>query len=299
MGNKKQLIAVALLAVLLGAGGITYSWRQERAHANTFAGGGYVHIADPETEEKKVAFQSGTAWRKGLNDTVSFEDVQGNQTAVSAESFAHYDDQSLSALTTGVVVDLNDVQTAQVTNHYAVSPQVSFQKSGDGYTLANTATELDFTDYIWKLGEDKYMLVSPQMSVHFSEGDVREAQDYVEVTYVEEGVVQLQTADNVWQTISGDCYADLDNGERVNFSLRNVQDSSGEVLMDFSKIILDSENNIEITPLTEDLENVKRERDPPLRYHRRAWQERRVGGRGRLRRAGHPGRKGHQGRRGR
>lgn len=257
MGNKKQLIAVALLAVLLGAGGITYSWRQERAHANTFAGGGYVHIADPETEEKKVAFQSGTAWRKGLNDTVSFEDVQGNQTAVSAESFAHYDDQSLSALTTGVVVDLNDVQTAQVTNHYAVSPQVSFQKSGDGYTLANTATELDFTDYIWKLGEDKYMLVSPQMSVHFSEGDVREAQDYVEVTYVEEGVVQLQTADNVWQTISGDCYADLDNGERVNFSLRNVQDSSGEVLMDFSKIILDSENNIEITPLTEDLENVK------------------------------------------
>ena len=116
MGGKKQIIAMALLVSLLGAGGIGYSWTQETAKANTFAGGGYVHISNPEQAEKKIAFQGGTAWHKGLNDTIAFEDTQGNQQKVSAESFAHYDDQSLSALTDGVVVDLNDLDTVSYTH---------------------------------------------------------------------------------------------------------------------------------------------------------------------------------------
>ena len=89
MGSKRQIVAVALLAILLGAGGVGFSWKQEEARTNIFAESGYVHIADPEQAEKRVAFQGGAPWRKGLSDTIVFEDTQGNQQKVSTESFAH------------------------------------------------------------------------------------------------------------------------------------------------------------------------------------------------------------------
>ncbi len=257
MKTKSVIIIMALLAAALGSGVLAYSWSQEQSAVSTFRTSGYVLADEPQAESKQVLFQGGAAWRKNLDDKIAFEDVQGNQAEVRAESFAHYDDASLSAFSDGVVVDLNDVETAQLTNHYALSPQITFERADGGYSLGNTASDLAFSDFLWKVSEDKYMLVSSMMNVHFSDGDERQAEDYLEVSYIDEGVVQLQTAENVWQTISGDCYATLANGEVVHFSLRNVQNAEGKVLMDFSKIVLDAESNIEITPLTEELKNVK------------------------------------------
>ncbi|NCB63763.1 MAG: hypothetical protein EOM52_09155, partial [Clostridia bacterium] len=70
-------------------------------------------------------------------------------------------------------------------------------------------------------------------------------------------VIQLQTADNVWQTISEECYATLDSGTELNLSKKNVSGSDGQVLMDFSKIVLDPNSSVENTPLTADLLNLK------------------------------------------
>ncbi|MDD6161037.1 MAG: collagen-like protein, partial [Oscillospiraceae bacterium] len=256
MGSKKQIIAVVLLVALLGLGGAGFSWQREEARANAFEGNGYIHISDMEKTEKRVMFRSGTTWKRSLSDTVTFENSQGEQQKVSVESFLHYDDGCLAAFTDGVVVDLNDLATAKVTNHYALSSSVVFENNGAGYVLPNNAADTTFTEFLWKLSESKYMLVAPRIQLRFSETDVREVEDYVEVTYIDEGVIQLQTKENVWQTISNTCLAELDNDEKVDFNLRNVQDDEGEVLADFSKMVLDSENNIEVTPLTEDLRNV-------------------------------------------
>lgn len=257
MGSKKQIIAIVLLSVLLGGGAVGYSWHMGQTRASTFPGAGYVHIADPEQEVKQLAFQGGAVWHRSLSDTVSFTDTQGVQQKISAMSFAHFDDRSLTALSRGVVVDLNDLDTARMTNYYALAPTVTFANTGSGYTLQNSSTELSLNDFLWKISEDKYMLVSQGMELNLSEEDAREIGDYVEITYVDEGVIQLQTVDNVWQTVSDVCFVNLNSGNVVDLALRHVRNENGEVLMDFSKMVVDSNSNIEVTPLTEELKNVK------------------------------------------
>ena len=257
MGSKKQIIAVVLLAALLGGGAVGYSWQRNRAGASTFPAGGYVHIADPEQDAKQIAFQGGTAWRRGLADTVSFDDSQGNRQKISTQSFVHYDDRALAALSRGVVVDLNDLDTAQMTNHYALAPAVTMENAGSGYAIRGGSADLAMSDFLWKVSEDKYMLVSSSIECRFSEEDTRTVEDYVEITYIDEGVIQLQSKENVWQTVSDSCQAVLNNGEVVDLSLRNVQNGAGDVLMDFSKMVVDADSNVEATPLTEELLSVK------------------------------------------
>ncbi len=256
MGFKKLIALIVALGVLTAAGGIFYSWSRGNANATEFSGAGYVLSADPERADKQIYFAEGMAWKGGLSERVVFSDVQGNRTEVESTTFAHYDSGALSAFANGVVVDLDDIETAQVTNHYAVGANLLFEENGGTYTISGANVEAEFGNFLWKLSENKYMLVSPTISVRFSESDVREVEDFLEITYIDAGVVQLQSKDNIWQTIAEDCTATLASGEVVHLSLRNVQTAEGDVLMDFSKIVLNSEDNVEVTPLTEELENV-------------------------------------------
>lgn len=256
MGSKKQIVVVVLLAAILGGGVLGYSWQRNKTGASTFSVAGYVHVADPERDVKQIAFQGGTAWRRSLADTVSFADTQGNRQKVSTDSFVHYDDQALAALDRGVVVDLNDLDTTQMTNHYSVAPAVAMEKAGNGYAFQGASENLSMSDFLWKLNEGKYMLVSSNIECRFSEDDVRPVEDYMEITYIDEGVIQIQSRENVWQTVSDSCVAVLNNGEVVDLSLRNVQNSSGDVLMDFSKMVVDADSNVEVTPLTQELAEV-------------------------------------------
>lgn len=295
MGSKKQIVVIVLLAALLGGGAVGYSWQRNQAGASTFSTAGYVHVADPEQEAKQVAFQGGTAWRRGLSDTVSFADTQGNQQKISTQSFVHYDDRALAALTQGVVVDLNDLDTAQMTNHYSVAPAVTMENVGNGYAIRGGSADLSMSDFLWKVSEDKYMLVSSSIECQFSEEDVRPVEDYVEITYIDEGVIQLQSKENVWQTVSEECRAVLGNGEIVDLSLRNVQDSNGEVLMDFSKMVVDADSNVEVTPLTEELLGVKETVIPHFDITARDGEDGDIGAPGEAGQAGAPGEAGQAG----
>ena len=257
MGGRRQLIIAALI-VILGSGGLLgYSYMEQQANMNYFPESGYILTGDPEIEMKQLLFTGGTTWRNGLDETVAFDDLQGNKTEVSSKSFVHYESESLAALSDGVVVDLNDISSARMTNHYAVSSKIVFQSAEpQGYTPSNSSSDLQLTDFLWKVSEDKYMIVSDDISVRFSEEDVRDTSDFVEVTYIDGGVIQLQTAENLWQTVSNECVATLDNGESLDLSLKNIQDGDGNVLMDFGKIALNSDDYTEVIPLTEELKNV-------------------------------------------
>ncbi len=127
--------------------------------------------------------------------------------------------------------------------------------SGSGYQLSSGESAVSFTDCIWKLDADKYLLRSDNIQMSFAADDVRDAGEFVEVTYIDNGVIQLQTADNLWQTISENCEAILSSGERVNLSRKNVTDAAGNVLIDFAKIVVGSDDNIEITPDTKSLKD--------------------------------------------
>ncbi|MFI3238511.1 MAG: hypothetical protein R3Y47_10880 [Lachnospiraceae bacterium] len=238
---------MAIIGIVLG-----YSWQQSNQIKNVFAGSGFVLVDQTVSADKQILVDANSEWKTGLDDVLYIEDIVGNSIAVDAASFIHYDDSSLSSLSNGVVVDLNDIKTSQVTNYYSLSSEMKFEKRITDYLLSGTDPELILSDFLWKISDSKYMLVSQDMELHFGD-EIREAGEFIEISYIDEGVIQIQTISNIWQTVSSDCYVLLENGERVDLSYRNIQDEDGNVLIDFAKIILNSNDNIEVIPMTEEM----------------------------------------------
>lgn len=280
MKSRKQVFFIAFLAIIFGVGLLGYSWQQNKISANFFDTSGYILVADQDTEVKQRIFPTGTEWKEALGDMIAFTDAVGDKIEIVRECFIHYDDSSLASMTDGVVVDLADISSAQLTNHYAISPEISFENNGSSYQLGNTTSEYVFSDFVWKISESKYMLVSDNISITFAEDDVREAENFIEFTYIDEGIVQIQTEENMWQTASSECSATAASGEVIDFFMKNVQNGNGDVLMDLSKITLGSEDNIEVTPLSEDLLSIAETVIPKFNITAEAGQDGTGGGDG-------------------
>ena len=256
MKSKALVVILIIVGLLAGGGGVAYSAMQAKASARTFSDGGYILTADADSPDKQLLFAGGTQWKNMPDERILFKDVQGERKEITNQSFVHYASSNLSALSDGVVVDLNDVSNARMTNHYAVSSRILFEGNGGSYVLSNTAAEYQFRDFMWKLSESKYMIVSDKIELELGDGETRVVNNFVEVSYIDNGIIQFQTEENLWQTVAPECMGELGNGELVDFAMRNVQDPEGEVLLDFGKVVLDSEDNIEVIPMDDRLENV-------------------------------------------
>ena len=250
---KKQLIAVLVFG-LLSAALIGYSVVNVSGQSSSFENSGYVHVSASDNSNKRILFNSGTTYKKKVGDVISFSDSTGEQAKVDLNNFIHYDDSSISSFTEGVLVDLDALSTNTAIDHYALAPNTVLSQSGSSYTILNSSENYSFKNVIWKLSEDKYLLVSPSMKLRIGEDDERDISAYAEISYVGDSLVQIQTEDNVWQTISDNAHMFIDNGLDIDLSKRAIQSAaSGEegenVLLDFSRIVIDGEDNVEISPL--------------------------------------------------
>ena len=244
---KKQLVIIIAFAVLC-AGIIGFSAFKVSESVSTFETSGYVHMSSGDSEDKKILFDSGASFKKKSGDTISFYDSLGNSSNVDNINFIHYDDASLASFAKGVLVDLDDLSMNTEMNHYAIPENVILIKNSNSYSVKDSDNTYSFTNLIWKIDESKYMFVSPLMKLHLSENDERDVNDYVEITYIGDGLIQIQTEDNIWQTISKDCKLYFQNGEIADLSNKAIKDNDENVLLDFSRIIIDSEGNVELSP---------------------------------------------------
>lgn len=258
---KRQLLIIAIFGALC-AGAIGYSAVNVSNSASEFTRSGYVHTTSAESSEKRIIFDSGTTYKKKAEGTISFSDVLGDSSSVDENNFIHYDDSSLSSFKDGVLVDLEDLSDDSAMNHYAVSAGTVLVKNGSTFSAENSTIEYSFKDFIWKIGEDKYLFVSPTMNLKTTpDAETRKISNYCEVTYIGDNLIQIQTEDNYWTTISNNCHLTTADGYDVNLSERNVSkgttDGKSDILLNFSRIALGSESNKEIEQLNEQLESYK------------------------------------------
>ncbi len=245
---KKQLLIIAILGAIC-AGVVGYSAITVSNSANSFDTSGYVHTTASTNTNKRILFNSGTSYKNKAEDTVTFSDVLGDKANVNKNNFIHYDDSSLSSFSNGVIVDLDDLSATTAMNHYSVPANTVLRYSGSTYSADNS--DYGFKDFIWKLNENKYIVVSPSMNFRVANDDQKTINNYAEVSYIGDGLVQLQTEENIWQYISQDCHLVTNNGMDIDLSQRNVSDNNGNVFLDFNRIVVDSNSNIELSPLAD------------------------------------------------
>lgn len=222
----------------------------------TFVGDGYILASDSALVEsdgttdavadaQPLYFSAGTKYASRYPETTVFKDVTGGRQTVDYYSFVHYTDDSISAMSDGVAVNMDDINTGLI-NHYGIKSGVVMVANGGGYTVENNGNEMNFHNFIWKLSDTRFLLRADTLTVNLPDGSSEEADGYLEAEYLEDGVVCLSDASRRWQVVADGTTAVFGNGVSYDFGDKIVRDGNGNNRMTFQEMLLDADDNIQV-----------------------------------------------------
>lgn len=242
MRKKFTITMIALgLTAIVGFTGFGI-WRST-SKAPSFDTSGYILQGESEGV-KQLSFLSGENYASTLSGAVSFTSTESGKTVVPRESFVHFDDNSMMALSDGILLDFNDLSENFI-NNYFINAGLRISEAGGSYTAETTAGSMKFGEHIWKLSDQKYMVEAPTLKVHLAEGDVREVNSYIQVLVTEDQIVHLLTPENLWMTISEDCYIETAGGVKI-FPVSQLIDD-GAYKLSLAKLSVSTEDAIVLT----------------------------------------------------
>ncbi len=246
-GKSLRIIIIAVVVVILAATGLTIKTIIDSK--KEFYQDGYVLV--PSTEEivttnvnEQYYFSAGTKYQNKLGDTVVFKDTSDKEVSISATQFVHYMDGSLGAFTKGVVLDLADVGQEQV-KYYGVSEKTIITKDKITYSMSYLGKEMEMNEFIWKISDDAYMVVSPQVTLHLNNTTEVLLEDYVQVQYVAGGIARLVHKDGTYQTVADDAYILTDGGLELRLTSRQFY-KDGKETVSLDNMVIDSSSNLAI-----------------------------------------------------
>lgn len=246
--KKMRLITIVLIvAIGLGVGALVGGKFFTDSQATTFSKDGSIVVTNAQAESNTYSFVSGTKYSKKYNGNYEFKDSKGNNVELEKDNFLFYSDSTYSSLTKGVVLNTDDLQENKYVNHYSVPELMEISGSTSGYTIAANEETIQFKELIWKISDTKYMLLANSVQAKFSDEDIRDINGFVEFNYIDDGVIQIITQDNVWQTVSKDAQLVTDNGTIVHLADQLVEHNGIKMLL--SKLVIDASSNIELSPL--------------------------------------------------
>lgn len=255
MKNKQLRVIVAVvIALLLAVTGLTAKTIMD---ANKqFSADGYVLVPSRDTEvttnvNQQYYFSAGTNYRKKYGKTIMFKDTSNQEVTMGTEEFVHYNDGSLGAFTKGVVMDLAEIGDNQVT-YYGVSDKTTLLKQGQEYTMSYLGNSLTLTEFIWKIADDTFMLVSPEIKIHLTDDIEVVLEDYVQVQYVAGGIARLVHQRGTYQTVSNDAYIQSDSGFELKLTERAFYNGL-EKAVSLDEMVIDSSSNLTIDENEESL----------------------------------------------
>lgn len=248
MAKYKSLIVTTLLSVAALTGAVTTGVVRNRSMASSFEGDGYI-VNVAETEEgltaEPVYFSAGTKYKKTYPDEAVFKDIRGTKYTVDQDSFVHYQDGSMSAMTSGVVLNLDDVNGGLV-NTYSFDAGTVLTSNGTGFTAENNGTSIPFDNFVWKLSDDKYYVYSDDLKVETVNGMMEDTTGGVEVEYLEDGIIRLSTQNTAWQGIAAGAKATAGDGSTLSFDNKMISDAQGDARLTLGELLMDADDNIKV-----------------------------------------------------
>lgn len=244
--NKSALLAM-IVVFIVSIGVVIFSKIYYDSLVNVFDQSGYIVVANQQAESTSYEFEAGTTYTNEIGGSVSFLDIQENKVEVSSESFLFFDDNSIAALTKGVLLDIEDVKNNMYINNYSIPAGLVVSDIGSGYEVVANEETVTFDESLWKISDSSYLLLVESSKVVFSDEDIRAVDGYIMINYIDEGVIQLITDTNIWQTVSTTVYIVTDAGATINLSDQLIEYDGYQML--FSKLVIDSSSNIELSEL--------------------------------------------------
>ncbi len=251
---KKYIVIIVLIGVILGGVLIYNTIRIENENNKLFLDSGYVLQSKQETDQtvERYYFNSNETYKTKYEQKVVFDNTEGEEITANKNNFIHYSDGSISSFTNGVLLDLENIDADPIT-YYNIMANDVLEKSGDGYAIKNLDQTLRFSNLIWKIDTNKYIIISDDFSLVFGDQEPRQISGYVELEYLDNEIVRIYNQEATYQTISSEAYVELPDGIRLDLG-KKIVSKDDENKMSLENMVIDSDDNVTIVDLEEEQE---------------------------------------------
>lgn len=254
---SKKLIAIISLCIVMTGVAFYYGYTVSQNAKIEFVNDGFV-LAQANTKERESRyFKKGDKFTKSYPNKISFTDKDGNQVGIDNDNYIHYMNNDVMSFSKGVFFD-SDQMNNQNMIYYNFPANKVLSKAGDSYEVKNANETLKMKNVIWKISDSKYLILSDKIEVTFAKDNNKSLEDYVELSFVDKGIVYLSHQQGTYQTVSSDASIVLANGVKLNLSDKTVMKDNKEILS-LTQMVVDANDNIEI--IEKEVEEAKKDNE--------------------------------------
>ena len=243
LNGKFLFITASCLVVLVGI--ILGSFYLFDNSDSKFIKSGYIINPLSEASEKYF-FNKDTGYHKNLSSMIEFNDVDNRDVAVLYDSFLHYNDESLSFLKNGAILDLDSINGNDAVKFYNITSSSIIENDNNKYLIKSKNGDININNFIGRINENKYIVVGDlQLKVNGNTNAI--PGNYFEIVYVEDGVVNIENKDVKYQVMADGSSILVGNKIEIDLGDKKIM-SSGKDVMSITSITIDGNENIEIIP---------------------------------------------------
>lgn len=246
---KKKLFdikAIIIIVMIFVLGGISFYFGIKKVNSSyqKFYNDGYIIAETNESgSSNKYYFSGNSKYKTNFDETITITDTSDNKVSIQNNSFVHYNDKSLGATKKSVLLDL-DSMDGKILKYYNFYDDTILNYKKDAYALKLFDEELSLENFVLKISDNKFMVVSDALKLTIGE-DVHNLNDYIELNFLDGNIVRVENKDYVFQNISDEMKLELSNNVVVDLSNRNVIVGE-ESIVNLNQISIDSDDNIDI-----------------------------------------------------
>ena len=237
--------AVVGIAVLLGTLSVSRNFKNTRE----FVADGF--ILKPSAEEvvttdvdEQYYFGQGTKYKEKYATKILFKDKTGQDVAIDVNQYLHYADGSLGSFTKGVIMSLADITDEQF-GYYSLTKNTILIKNNNSYEMSSRGEKMDLSEFIWKISDTDYMIVSPEVTLHLNDSSDITLPEYAQIKYVDNGIVRIVHQQGTYQTVSADTFLRTQGGAELNLVGKNFY-INGEPALSLDSMSIDDDSYIDI-----------------------------------------------------
>ena len=212
---------------------------------DSFVKSGYVLNPLSSTSEKYF-FDENAGYRENLSSMIEFTDVDENKVSVVKDSFIHYNDESVSFLKNGAILDLDSIKGNSTVLFYNITPKSMIQKTESGYVIETVNGEIKLKNFIGRISDNKYIVVG-DLNLKMAGNATSIKGEYFEIVYAEEGIVNIENKDVKYQVAAADTLIYVGSNKVIDLGNKKITVDDIDI-MSITAITIDGDENIEIIP---------------------------------------------------
>ena len=106
--------------------------------------------------------------------------------------------------------------------YYNVFPGTVFRKTSSAYSVNYLDKQLNFTNFMLKISNEKFMIIGPSLKLIMGENSKTIDNSYLEITYLDGNVIRIENHDVSFQSVSDEVMIEVGEGVIIDFVGKNI-----------------------------------------------------------------------------